>query len=178
MNLAALRHLAFAFFLPGIAQSTPELHIDAGRLQQLLTELSEFGKNPEGGVSRLAFSRADRDARAWLVDLMKSAGLEVWVDAAGNIHGRRRGTDPSLPIILFGSHIDSVPEGGNFDGNVGSMAALEVMLTLHAEQAQTKHPLEMVVWAFEDSGKGLFGSRSATRGPDPGELELNNEEGT
>jgi len=108
---------------------------------------------------------------------MKGVGLEVWVDAAGNIHGRRRGRDPSLPIILFGSHIDSVPKGGNFDGNVGSMAALEVMLTLHAEQAQTKHTLEMVVWAFEDSGKGLFGSRSAAGGPDPGELELTNEEG-
>ena len=108
---------------------------------------------------------------------MKGAGLEVWVDAAGNIHGRRRGRDPSSPIILFGSHIDSVPKGGNFDGNVGSMAALEVMLTLHAEQAQTKHTLEMVVWAFEDSGKGLFGSRSAAGGPDLGELELTNEEG-
>jgi N-carbamoyl-L-amino-acid hydrolase len=177
MNLATLRPLAFALVLPGIVQSTPGLHIDAGRLQQLLVDLSEFGKNPEGGVSRLAFSQADRDARAWLVDLMRSGGLEVWVDAAGNIHGRRGGSDPSLPIILFGSHIDSVPKGGNFDGNVGSMAALEVMLTLHAERAQTEHPLEMVVWAAEDSGKGLFGSRSATRGPDPGELELTNEEG-
>ncbi len=79
MNLSALRRLAFALVLPGIAQSSPELHIDAGRLQRLLTDLSEFGENPEGGVSRLAFSRADRDARAWLVDLMKSSGLEVWV---------------------------------------------------------------------------------------------------
>jgi N-carbamoyl-L-amino-acid hydrolase len=122
-------------------------------------------------VTRLAFSDADRAAREWIMGIMTDTGLEVWVDQAANIHGRRAGSDADLPVILFGSHIDTVPSGGNFDGNLGSLAALEVMLTLNDEQAQTRHPLQMVIWASEDSGNGLFGSRSVTRGPYPGELD-------
>jgi len=154
--------------------------VDGARLQALLTGLSEFGKNPEGGVSRLGFSEADLAARRWVIEKMKEAGLEVWVDAAANLYGRRPGSDPSLPVILFGSHIDSVPKGGNFDGDVGSMGALEVMMTLRDEKAVTRHPLQMVIWSNEEGvhfGKGIFGSRAATRGPDPGELEARDEEG-
>jgi N-carbamoyl-L-amino-acid hydrolase len=84
-------------------------------------------------------------------------------------------------VLLFGSHIDSVPGGGNFDGDVGALGALEVMLSLRDEKAATRHPLEMVVWSNEEGvhyGKGLFGSRAATRGPDPGELEEKDEQGT
>ncbi|MFQ5789662.1 MAG: Zn-dependent hydrolase [Acidobacteriota bacterium] len=170
------------FFLLGRASAPAEsLHINPERLQKLLTDLSEFGKNPEeGGVSRLAFSQADQAARRWVLERMKEAGLEVWVDGAANIHGRRPGSDASLPVILFGSHIDSVPLGGNFDGDVGSMGALEVMLTLHEQHAPTRHPLEMVIWSNEEGvhfGKAVFGSRAATVGPDPGELELVDEEG-
>ncbi len=148
-----------------------EFHIDSARLQQMLTELSQFGANPEGGVSRIAFADADRAAREWIIGRMTDAGLDVWVDQAANIHGRRAGTEADLPAILFGSHIDTVPNGGNFDGNLGSLAALEVMLTLNDEPARTRHPLQMVIWAAEDSGNGLFGSRSVTRGPYPGELD-------
>lgn len=72
--------------------------------------------------------------------MMKEAGLEVWVDSAANIHGRRSGSDPSRPAILFGSHIDSVPKGGNFDVGLGSMAALEVMLTLNDKMVVEIHP--------------------------------------
>jgi len=111
---------------------------------------------------------------------MKRAGLEVWVDPAANIHARRAGSDPSLPVILFGSHIDSVPQGGNFDGGVGSMAALEVMLSLRDRQAITRHPLEMVIWSDEEGvhyGKPYLGSRAATRGLDSGDLELEDEQG-
>jgi beta-ureidopropionase / N-carbamoyl-L-amino-acid hydrolase len=156
------------------------VHVKRDRLEQYLSTLSQFGKNPEGGVSRLGFSAADQAARAWLIDRMKAAGLEVWVDPAANIHGRRPGTDASRPVILFGSHIDSVPKGGNFDGDVGSLGALEVMTALFEEKAVTRHPLEMVVWSNEEGvhfGKGLFGSRAAARGPDPGELEAADEEG-
>jgi N-carbamoyl-L-amino-acid hydrolase len=83
-------------------------------------------------------------------------------------------------VILFGSHIDSVPKGGNFDGDVGSLGALEVMLALRDAKALTRHPLEMVVWSNEEGvhyGKGVFGSRMAARGPDPGELEARDDEG-
>ena len=131
-------------------------------------------------MSRLGFSPEDQAARAWLMDQMRQAGLEVRVDAAANIHGRRPGRDPLAPTLLFGSHIDSVPKGGNFDGDVGSLGALEVMFTLRDEGAVTRRPLEMVVWSNEEGvhyGKGLFGSRAATRGPDPGELEEKDEQG-
>lgn len=158
----------------------PARHVKARRLESLLSQLAQFGRNPEGGVSRLGFSKEDQAAREWLIGKMEQAGLEVMVDLAANIHGRRAGSDPSLPAILFGSHIDSVPKGGNFDGDLGSLAALEVMQTLRDEKAVTRHPLEMVVWSNEEGvhyGKGLFGSRAATRGPDDGELEAKDEEG-
>ena len=156
------------------------VHVDGERLKGLLVALAEFGKNPEGGVTRVGFSREDQAARAWLIERMKEAGLEVWVDPAANLHGRRAGANPSLPVILFGSHIDSVPKGGNFDGDVGSMGALEVMRALQEEKASTRHPFEMVVWSNEEGvhyGKGVFGSRMAARGPDAGELEAKDEEG-
>ncbi|HEY3121947.1 MAG TPA: Zn-dependent hydrolase [Vicinamibacteria bacterium] len=163
-----------------VAAAEPSLHVDGERVKGLLVELSRFGAQPEGGVSRVGFSKEDQAARAWLLDRMRAAGLDVSVDPAANIHGRRAGSDPSLPTILFGSHIDSVPKGGNFDGDVGSMGALEVMLSLQQAHARTRHPLEMVVWSNEEGvhfGKGVFGSRMAGRGPDPGELEARDEEG-
>jgi len=162
------------------ASSEPALHVNGDRLRDLLVSLSRFGANPEGGVSRLGFSKEDQAARGWLMERMREAGLDVWVDAAANIHGRRPGGDGSRPMLLFGSHIDSVPKGGNFDGDVGTLGALEVMLALRDEKAATRHPLEMVVWSNEEGvhyGKGLFGSRAAARGPDAGELEDKDEQG-
>ncbi len=169
-----------AFLLCSFVQGAETMHINASRLESLLSSLSEFGKNPEGGVSRLSFSEEDRAARAWVIEKMKEAGLEVWVDPAANIHGRRPGSDPSLPVILFGSHIDSAPQGGNFDGGLGSMAALEVMLSLHDQQRVTRHTLEMVIWSDEEGvryGRPYIGSRAATRGLEPGGLELKDEQG-
>ena len=109
------------------AQSaTPTFHINSQRLQGTLEKLSEFGRNPEGGVTRLGFSETDLAARTYITGLMRQAGLEVRIDPAGNIFGLRAGSE-KLPILLFGSHIDSVLHGGNFDGDVGSMGAIEVM---------------------------------------------------
>ena len=88
--------------------SAPARHINSQRLQVTLERLSEFGRNPEGGVTRLRFSQTEMDARTYVMSLMKEAGLEIRVDPAGNIFGRRPGSD-QLPTILFGSHIDSVP---------------------------------------------------------------------
>jgi N-carbamoyl-L-amino-acid hydrolase len=120
--------------------------------------LSKFGANPGGGVSRTGFSDADVQARAYIMDLMKKAGLQVRVDAAGNIFGRRAGSDDTLPPILFGSHIDSVPNGGNFDGDVGVVGSLECIEVLNTAGIRTKHPLEVVV--FVDEEHGLTGSRA------------------
>jgi beta-ureidopropionase / N-carbamoyl-L-amino-acid hydrolase len=171
---------AVAVALALVGAAPPPVHVNGGRLKDLLLGLAEFGKNPEGGVTRVAFTREDQAARDWLIERMKEAGLEVRVDPAANIHGRRPGGDASLSVILFGSHIDSVPKGGNFDGDVGSMGALEVMRTLKDEKAATRHPFEMVVWSNEEGvhyGKGVFGSRMAARGPDAGELEAKDEDG-
>jgi len=108
-----------------------------------LLELSRFGRNPEGGVSRVAYSDADLQGRAYVIQLMRDANLDVVIDAAGNLVGRRAGADPTLKPIVIGSHIDSVPEGGNYDGDVGSMAAIEVAQTLAERGVALRHPLEV-----------------------------------
>jgi N-carbamoyl-L-amino-acid hydrolase len=138
-------------------------HVQPDRLWGTLQKLGEFGKNPEGGVSRVGFTEADVAGRAYVMGLMREAGLEVRVDPAGNIFGRRAGAE-NLPVLLFGSHIDSVPHGGNFDGDVGSLGAIEVLRTLGEQQGKTRHPLEVVIWTNEEGGRfysGLFGSSAA-----------------
>ena len=138
--------------------------VDGARLNRLLAELSAFGRNADGGIDRIAYSQADIDARAWVMQRMREAALEVGIDAAGNILGRRAGTEPTLPPIMLGSHIDSVPGGGNYDGQVGAMAAIEVAHTLADHAVRTRHPLEFVIFQNEENGK--VGSR-AMRGEDP-----------
>jgi N-carbamoyl-L-amino-acid hydrolase len=140
--------------------SSAKTHVDSQRLQGTLEKLSEFGRNPEGGVTRIGFSETDMAAREYVIGLMKGAGLEVRVDAAGNIFGRREGSE-KLPVLLFGSHIDSVSHGGNFDGDVGSMGAIEVMRALNDGKVKTRHPLEAVIWTNEEGnhfGLGTLGS--------------------
>jgi N-carbamoyl-L-amino-acid hydrolase len=154
-------------------------HINAERLQANLEKLSEFGRNPEGGVTRLGFSQTEMDARAYVMGLMKEAGLQVRVDAAGNIFGRRAGS-AHLPILLFGSHIDSVPHGGNFDGSVGTLGAIEVIRALNDGHITTRHPLEVVVWTNEEGphfGISALGSGVAAGALGPEILDRKDEEG-
>jgi N-carbamoyl-L-amino-acid hydrolase len=146
--------------------SGAEPSIDPARLRRRLEQLSTFGRPAGGdfsaGVSRVAYSDADVAARRWLIGEMKSAGLAPRIDPAGNIFARWAGADPSRPPILFGSHIDSVPSGGNFDGDLGSLAALEAIQALQSGRRTPRHPFEMVVWAHEEStafGHGTAGSR-------------------
>lgn len=159
--------LALAPSLPAFAQTAPPLRVNAERLRKRLEDLSVFGRPAGGtfadGVSRTGFSDADVEAHAWLQREIRAIGLEPRVDAAGNVSALREGTVPGLKPILFGSHIDSVRGGGNFDGDVGSMSSLEVMATLIEKGVKTRHPLEYVVWAAEESnyGSGLHGSRMA-----------------
>src|SRR3989454_9440514 len=136
----------------------PQLRVNGSRIIEHLNALAEFGKNPQGGVSRVAYSEADRAGREYVLSLMRAAKLDVSIDAAGNMIGRRAGSDHSLKPILFGSHIDSVPEGGNYDGVVGSLAAIEVAQTLAANNIVTRHPLEVVI--FQNEEGGLIGSRA------------------
>jgi N-carbamoyl-L-amino-acid hydrolase len=131
------------------------------------------GRPPGGtfadGVSRVAFSDADIAGRGFAMDLMREAALDPRIDTAANILASRAGTDPSLKPILFGSHIDSVPSGGNFDGDLGSMAAIEVVHTLHDRGVATRHPLQVVIWSNEESL--TVGSRAAAGDLTPADLE-------
>ena len=161
--LSALLSLAS----PGPAQAPADFHINPQRLWATLEKLSEFGRPAsagfEAGVTRLGFSAEDLAARAYVTGLLREASLTVRVDPAGNLFARREGTE-NLPVLLFGSHIDSVPNGGNFDGDVGSMGAFEVMRTLHDRGVKTRHPLELVIWVNEEGhhfGKAVFGSAAA-----------------
>lgn len=126
--------------------------VNADRIQQHITELSRFGANPEGGVSRVAFSDADIAGRKYIGRLLQDAGLWIRTDPAGNIIGRREGNNAKLPPIMIGSHIDSVPGGGNYDGDVGVIGAIEVAQTLKERGVSLQHPLEVVVFADEEGG--------------------------
>jgi len=143
--------------------------VNGERLNRHLAELSRFGSNPQGGVTRLAYSDADKQAREYVLGLMRDAKLTPSIDAAGNIIAARPGREASLKPILFGSHIDSVPEGGNYDGNVGSMSAIEVAQTLGEQGITTRHPLQVVIWQNEEGG--LYGSRAVSGQLTPEELQ-------
>lgn len=155
-----------------------DLRTNGARLRERLEALSVFGRPAGGdfgaGVSRVAYSDADVAGRAYLTKLMQAAGLNPRVDAAGNIFGRRAGTDASAPPVLFGSHIDSVPNGGNFDGDLGTLAAIDVIETLNAARVTTRRPLDVVCWANEEGvafNNGLDGSRAAAGHTEPGEID-------
>src|SRR5262245_60505941 len=120
--------------LPTAAQMPSPVRVNGQRINDHLKELSKFGANPQGGVSRVAYSDADLQGRTYATMLMKEAGLEVHIDAAGNIIGTRAGSDSRLKPLLIGSHIDSVPMGGNYDGDVGSLSAIEVAQALKEKQ--------------------------------------------
>lgn len=179
--------LVLSLAVAGVAQQSgapAKMHINQQRVWSTLEKLSEFGRPAgagfEGGVTRLGFSEADLAAREYVMGLMRDAGLAVRVDPAGSIFGRREGSDPKLPVLLFGSHIDSVPNGGNFDGDVGSMGAIEVMRALNDHKVTTRHPLEIVIWTNEEGhhfSKGLFGSSAAAGAIAADVLERRDTEG-
>ncbi|MEK7362758.1 MAG: Zn-dependent hydrolase [candidate division NC10 bacterium] len=136
------------------------LKISLARLRRDLTALARFGSNPGGGVSRPAWSPAHEEARAWLLAQMKEAGLETSVDPAGNTFGR---LGDGAPLVLTGSHIDSVPDGGTLDGALGVLAALECLRTIREAGLPVKRPLAVVAWSDEEGRYGsLFGSRAFT----------------
>jgi N-carbamoyl-L-amino-acid hydrolase len=169
-NFAVSVLIAAAWPLLADSQAIPDLRIDGRRLNEQLSALSEFGKNPQGGVTRLAYTDADLQARAYVAGLMRAAGLSASIDAAGNLVGRRAGSDPALPYLSMGSHIDSVPDGGNFDGNFGSLGAIEVAKILADNEIKLRHPLEVII--FQNEEGGLIGSTALGRGLTDKELAL------
>lgn len=144
------------------------LRVDGDRLNRQLSELSAFGRTPSG-TNRVAYTEADLAGREYATGLMREAGLAVRVDTAGNIIGRREGRENGLPALLFGSHIDSVTDGGNYDGDVGAIGAIEVARTLREKRVTTRHPIEVVI--FQNEEGGTVGSRLMTAGMSEAELD-------
>jgi beta-ureidopropionase / N-carbamoyl-L-amino-acid hydrolase len=128
------------------------IKVNQERIERRIFELAKFGKDANGKGYRVAYTQGDIEGRAWFMGQMKKAGLAVTIDNAGNIIGKRQGKNSSLKPIAFGSHIDMVPDGGNYDGCVGSMAALEVIDVLNEHNMTTKHPLEVIIFSNEEGG--------------------------
>jgi len=163
LSLGSLPLLRFPF-------QQQQFRINSERIMAHIRGLAEFGTNPQGGVSRVAYSDADKQGREYVLGLMKDARLDVTIDAAGNLIGRRPGSVSKLPPLLIGSHIDTVPEGGNYDGVVGSMGAIEVAQTLAEKNVALRHPFEVVI--FQNEEGGLIGSRAMNGELTEKELDL------
>lgn len=134
------------------------MSVNQDRLEQRIFDLAKFGLQPNGETERVAFSDADVAAQQWVIKTLKELGLKVHIDYAGNIIGKREGKKPALKPISFGSHIDRVPNGGDYDGCVGSMASLEVLEVLKENKIKTDHPLEIIIFSNEEGG--VMGSRA------------------
>ena len=127
--------------------------INGGRLWDSLMEMARIGATPKGGVKRLTLTDLDRQSRDLFVRWCKDAGCTVTVDKIGSLFARRAGTDPSLPPVMVGSHLDTQPTGGKFDGALGVMAALEVVRTMNDLDIKTRHPVEICMWTNEEGSR-------------------------
>lgn len=169
----------FEFLLKGPtlrSQQIPsQLRVNGARIISNLDALSAFGKNLQGGVSRVAYSEPDREARRYVIWLMHEAGLDVGIDAAGNIVGRRVGSESGLKPLVMGSHIDTVPEGGKYDGIVGSLSAIEVAQVLAEQKIVTRHPIEVIL--FQNEEGGTWGSHAIASGLTEEQLNLVSQSG-
>lgn len=129
------------------------LHINSKRLQTWLADFATIGATPNGGVHRLTLTDLDKQARDLFVSLAKKAGCSIKIDAMGNIFARRPGEDNLLSPVLIGSHIDSQPLGGKYDGIYGVLAALEVVYSLNDHNIKTDRPIDVVSWTNEEGSR-------------------------
>ncbi len=127
--------------------------VNGARLWDSLMEMAKIGATPAGGVNRLTLTDLDRQSRDLFITWCKDAGCSIKVDRMGSIFARRAGTDDSLPPVMLGSHLDTQPTGGKFDGALGVMAALEVLRSLNDLDIKTKHPIEIVSWTNEEGSR-------------------------
>ena len=157
----------------------PELSINTSRLSRTLEDLGRIGDTPEG-MQRIAFSPDDVAGREYTINLMRSAGLETRIDTAGNIIGRMAGSAPRLPAIAMGSHIDTVPSGGKYDGALGVMGAIECVQTLAENNITLRHPVETIVFTNEEGTRihrWLIGSRAMAGLLEPEDYSAVDDEG-
>lgn len=147
--------------------SMTDLRTDRERLWQALMEMARIGATPKGGVNRQAFTELDRLSRDLFIEWCRAEGCSIRIDAIGNIFARREGLEPASPSVMTGSHLDSQPTGGRFDGVYGVLAGLEVIRTLNQHDIQTRAPIEVVAWSNEEGcrfapcmmGSGVFTGR-------------------
>lgn len=149
------------------------------RIKRDIEELSKFNATPGQGLTRLSLTPEDRGAREYIRGELLKLGLKVYEDPAGSIFGRRSGVDDTLPVIMIGSHFDSVKNGGNFDGPAGIVMALEIMRVLEENNIKTKYPIEFVGMIEEEGGRfgsGVFGSRAMAGTVSMDQLNNNRDE--
>lgn len=130
-----------------------KIQINSDRLTKAIDESAGIGELSEGGIRRLALTDEDKKMRNTFIQWLKDSKLEVRVDDFGNIYGRREGLLPDAPAVLIGSHLDTQPEGGRFDGIVGVLAGLEVIRTLNDYNIQTEKPIEIVNFTNEEGAR-------------------------
>src|ERR1700730_11755244 len=133
--------------------ATGSLRVDGGRLWRSLMDLAQIGATPKGGVRRLALTDIDGKGRDLVVGWFKETGSRIEVDGVGNIFATRSGRDPAAGVVLTGSHIDTQPSGGKFDGNYGVLAGLEVLRTLNDAGIVTEHPVAVAIWTNEEGSR-------------------------
>src|SRR6266478_1645857 len=136
-----------------MTQVASNLQIDSARLWDTIHETAKFGATAKGGVRRLTLGPEDKQVRDWFRRACEAAGLEVHVDALGSMFGLRRGRDMSKPPVGLGSHLDTQPTGGKFDGVLGTLAALEVVRTLNDAGIETEIPLCICNWTNEEGSR-------------------------
>ncbi|WP_255192099.1 Zn-dependent hydrolase [Natronobeatus ordinarius] len=129
------------------------LTLERDRFVETMTEQAEIGATDGGGLHRLALSEEDREIRDWFRDQLEALEIPVRVDEFGNMFGRREGTNPDAAPVLVGSHLDSQPFGGIYDGALGVIAPLELLRTLEEEGIETDHPIEIVNWTNEEGSR-------------------------
>ncbi len=127
--------------------------IDAQRLWDSLMATAQIGATPKGGICRLTLTELDRQVRDWLKAQCQALGCSITIDEVGNMFARRAGSNPDLPPIVMGSHLDTQPTGGKFDGPLGVLAALEGLRTLHDTGRATNAPIELVNWTNEEGAR-------------------------
>lgn len=139
--------------------------MNINRLEKTMQQFSRIGASPENGITRLAYTKEHREANDYFIELCLKEGMTVATDACGNVIARREGAEPGLPAVACGSHLDTVQQGGRYDGTVGVIAGLEVIRSLNERKVITKHPLEIISFACEESarfGVSTIGSKAMT----------------
>ncbi|WP_216827500.1 M20 family metallo-hydrolase [Alkalihalobacterium elongatum] len=156
------------------------LKVNQQRMLRRIEELSQIGKTEQGGVTRKALTLEDQKGLQLIKRWMVEAGLTVRTDHAGNVIGRREGTDTKAPAVIIGSHIDTVPNGGNFDGTIGVIGGIEIATIIQEENLQLPHPLEVISFSDEEGTRfqgGLFGSRAMVGTATEKDLQAKDEKG-